>query len=58
MVRLAFIIPLLMFIAWWLYLRWNGWTIDQGMKGFKYILIFNVVIIAFYAFMIFITQQA
>lgn len=44
MVKLIFIMPLLMFCAWYLYLKQNGWSIAQGKKGFAYIIGFNVAI--------------
>lgn len=44
MIKLIFIMPLLMFLAWYLYLKQHGWTIRQGKKGFAYIIGFNAAI--------------
>ncbi|MDX3774666.1 hypothetical protein QE250_11120 [Chromatiaceae bacterium AAb-1] len=44
MVRLLFLVPLIMFIGWYIYLNKNGWSIRQGWKGFVAITVFNGVI--------------
>ncbi len=56
MIRLFALLPLLTFGLWWLYLRHNGWTIQQGMKGFKIIFIFNVLVLGFFTLMYFVTR--
>ena len=57
MTRFFFLIPLLLCIGWWFYLRKNGWTIEQGKKGFFYIIGLTVVVILFYAVMYFVNHQ-
>ena len=44
MVRLLFLLPLLMFAAWFWFLQVQGLSIKQGWKGFMYIAIFNAII--------------
>lgn len=44
MVRLLFLIPVLMCLGWYLYLRKNGWSVRQGWKGFACIIGFHTVI--------------
>lgn len=44
MVRLLFLVPLIMCLGWFFYLKKHGWTITQGKKGFVYIIIFNAVL--------------
>lgn len=56
MLRFLFILPFLMCLGWYLYLRNNGWTLRQGIKGFGYILGFNVIIGIFFTTMHFLTQ--
>lgn len=51
MIRFFFLLPLLLCVLWWLYLRQNGWTIEQGKKGFFYIIGLTSVVIAFYGVM-------
>lgn len=51
MIRFFFLLPLLLCVLWWLYLRKNGWTIEQGKKGFFYIIGLTSVVIAFYGVM-------
>ncbi len=51
MIRLVFLLPLLLCYLWWLYLRKNGWTIEQGKQGFFYIIGLSGVIGGFYFLM-------
>lgn len=44
MVRLLFLLPLLMFAAWFWFLHVQGRSIKQGWRGFIYIAIFNATI--------------
>lgn len=44
MVRLLFLVPLLMCLGWYFFLRQFGYTMKQGLKGFIVIISFNVVI--------------
>lgn len=56
MIRLFILLPLIMCVIWWAYLRAKGFTIKEGKKGFQYIITFNAVIIAFFVLMILITD--
>ncbi|WP_199610954.1 hypothetical protein [Flocculibacter collagenilyticus] len=56
MIKIFALLPLIMSFLWWLYLRHNGWTIKQGIKGFIYIFAFNALIIGFFTVMLFITN--
>ena len=51
MVKLFFILPLLLCLAWWTYLRQNNWTLEQGKKGFYYIIGLSLVVSVFYLVM-------
>lgn len=44
MVRLFFLLPILMSLVWYLFLRQNQIPIKQGMRGFAYILAFNLIL--------------
>lgn len=55
MLRL-FLLPLIIAILWTGYLYYNGWTIQQGKKGYVYIIVGTVVMIAFFSLMIYLTQ--
>ena len=41
MIKLLFLLPLIMCLLWYGYLRQHGWSITQGKKGFAYIIAFN-----------------
>lgn len=56
LVRLFFILPIVMCLIWWAYLRHHNYTAKQGLKGFGYILGFNLVLIGFFTLMIQVTQ--
>lgn len=51
MVKFFFIIPLLLSLVWWQYLRMNDWTIEQGKRGFYYIIAFSIAIAGFFGLM-------
>ncbi|MBZ9611129.1 hypothetical protein [Rheinheimera maricola] len=44
MIKLLFLMPLIMSLLWYGYLRQHGWSITQGKKGFAYIIAFNAII--------------
>lgn len=44
MVKLFFLLPILMSLVWYLFLRQNQIPIKQGMRGFGYILAFNLIL--------------
>lgn len=56
MVKFFFLIPLLLCLAWLAYLRQNDWTIEQGKKGFLYIIGLSLVVIVFYILMYFLNH--
>ncbi|WP_198683884.1 hypothetical protein [Aliidiomarina celeris] len=56
MIRLLFLIPVLLCLAWALYLTSRGFSLKQGKQGFAYILGFSGVIAAFYTLMWFVTN--
>jgi len=56
MIRLFFLLPIFMCSIWWWYLNSKGYTIKDGLKGFIYIITFNVVIIGFFIAMLFVTH--
>lgn len=51
MIKFFFIIPLLLCLGWWTYLRHNDWSLEQGKKGFFYIIGLSVVVSLFYLVM-------
>ena len=53
MIRLFILLPLFMSAIWWWYLNSRGLTIKDGIRGFAYIVGFNLIIIAFFIMMIF-----
>ncbi|MCT8126984.1 hypothetical protein H1D31_13320 [Alishewanella sp. BS5-314] len=44
MVRLLFLLPILMCLGWYLFLRHYQIPLKQGLKGFSYIIAFNAVL--------------
>ncbi|MEE2023353.1 MULTISPECIES: hypothetical protein [Alkalimonas] len=57
MIRLIFLLPLLMFAAWFWFLQSQGLSMQQGKKGFIYIAIFNLAIGVLLAGIIWLTQR-
>jgi hypothetical protein len=51
MIKFFFLIPTLLCIGWFLYLQQNNWTIEEGKKGFIYIIGLSLVVIIFYSLM-------
>ena len=56
LVQLVFIIPLALCVAWFLYLKANDYSLEQGKQGFVYILSFSVLIAGFYGLMFLLTH--
>jgi len=56
MIKLFTLLPLLLCLLWWMYLRQNNWTIEQGKKGFYYIIGLSAVIGLFYILMYFLNH--
>lgn len=57
MTRFLFLIPLLLSVVWFVYLRLNGWTLRQGLKGFIYIAIFSSVLAVIYTILLWLTGR-
>lgn len=57
MTRFLFLIPLLLSVIWFVYLRINGWTLKQGLKGFIYIATFSAAIAVIYTILLWLTGR-
>ncbi|CUA84590.1 hypothetical protein [Pseudidiomarina woesei] len=57
MTRFLFLIPLLLSVIWLIYLRINGWSLKQGLKGFIYIAIFSGFIAVIYSLLLWLTGR-
>ena len=51
-----FLLPLILSILWFAFLQYNDWTIQQGKKGFIYIICGTSAIIAFLSLMMYLTR--
>ncbi len=56
LLRLFFILPVIMCLIWWWYLKSNNYSMKQGLKGFAYIIAFNLILVGFFSIMIHITR--
>jgi hypothetical protein len=57
MIRLFFLLPIMMCAIWWWYLNDKGYSLKEGLRGFIYIVSFNIVLILFFVMMIWITHS-
>ncbi|PHN90641.1 hypothetical protein CSC79_05765 [Pseudoalteromonas sp. 3D05] len=57
MFRLLFLLPVILCIIWYFFLKQNGVPIKQGKKGFIYILAFSALVLGFFILMIQVTQN-
>jgi hypothetical protein len=57
MIRLFFLLPIMMCAIGWWYLNDKGYSLKEGLRGFIYIVSFNVVLILFFVMMIWITHS-
>ena len=57
MTRFLFLIPLLLSLAWFVYLRLHGWSLKQGLRGFIYIAIVSGFIAVAYTLLLWLTNQ-
>lgn len=57
MFKIIVLIPLIMSLLWFAYLKLNGYSLADGKQGFKYILIISSVIAVFFTLMYWITQH-
>lgn len=56
MLKIIVLIPLLLSLLWFAYLKANQWSLAQGKQGFLYILVFSAVIAIFYTVMMLLTH--
>ncbi|CCQ09433.1 hypothetical protein PALB_2740 [Pseudoalteromonas luteoviolacea B = ATCC 29581] len=56
MIRLLFLLPVVLCIAWYFFLRCNNVPIKQGKKGFINILLFSTFVLGFFVLMMHLTQ--
>jgi len=56
LLKIIVLIPLILSLLWFGYLRVNSYSLAQGKQGFTYILVLSSVIAAFYALMLFLTH--
>lgn len=47
MIKLLYLLPLVMCAVWFWYLKQYGYSIRQGLRGFGYIIAFNLAIAIF-----------
>ena len=57
MIRLMFLLPIVLCLLWFFFLKKNNLSLKQGKKGFLYILGFSSLILGFFTLMIFVTNQ-
>jgi hypothetical protein len=57
MIRLMFLLPIVLCLLWFFFLKQNNLSVKQGKKGFLYILGFSGFILGFFTLMIFVTNQ-
>ncbi|MGP9670383.1 hypothetical protein ACT3S9_03570 [Pseudoalteromonas sp. AOP31-A2-14] len=56
MFRLLFLLPIVLCVGWYFFLKQNNVPIKKGKKGFAYILGFSVFVLGFFVLMIQITE--
>lgn len=56
MVRLLFLLPILMCLGWYLFLRHYRIPLQQGKKGFVYIAAFNLILALILWLLLFLTN--
>lgn len=56
MLKIIVLIPLILSLLWFGYLKANNYTLSQGKQGFTYILVLSTVIALFYTLMLFLTH--
>ncbi len=57
MVKLLYLLPVLMCVLWCWYLQQRGLSIRQGLKGFSYIIGFNLAIALSLWLLMLLTQR-
>lgn len=58
MFRLLFLLPIVLCLGWYWFLRYYNVPIKHGRKGFMYILIFSAFVLSFFLLMIQVTEYA
>lgn len=58
MFRLLFLLPILLCLSWYFFLRYYAIPIKQGKKGFIYILAFSAFVLGFFVLMMQITEYS
>ena len=53
MLKIIVLIPLILSVLWFGYLKANNYSVADGKQGFKYILVISSVIAVFFTFMYF-----
>ncbi len=56
MIGRLFLIPLALVVLWTLYLKANGYTLEQGKQGYVYIFSVSGVLLALMALMMWLTR--
>ncbi len=56
MIARMFLLPLILCLLWYLYLRANGYSLKQGQQGFTYILSLSGILLAFMLLMSWLTR--
>ncbi|QTL33821.1 MULTISPECIES: hypothetical protein [Pseudoalteromonas] len=56
MIRLMFLLPILLCLGWYYFLRVNGVPLKQGKRGFIYILAFSTLVLGFFVLMMHLTN--
>lgn len=57
MIKLLYLLPVLMCIFWFWYLQQRGLSVKQGLKGFGYIIGFNLIIALSLWLLLILTQR-
>jgi len=52
-----FLLPLLLCLIWWMFLRYNGIPLAQGTKGFLWILAIGIGLASFLSLMVYLTSR-
>ncbi|NMH58974.1 hypothetical protein [Alteromonas ponticola] len=56
MIKIIVLIPLILSLLWFGYLKANNYTLAQGKQGFLYIFVVSTTIALFYTLMLFLTH--
>ncbi|KPH90552.1 hypothetical protein AN392_00309 [Pseudoalteromonas sp. P1-16-1b] len=58
MFRLLFLLPIILCLGWYFFLRHYAIPLKQGKKGFIYILVFSAFVLGFFVLMMQITEYS